>query len=161
MPSFDVVSKPDISELDNVVNGIAREVKQRYDLKRTDCSIVRTEKMLTINADDNMLLRQMHDLLYTYCGRRGVDSQFLDFQDPQSATKGSLRQQILIREGIDQALGKKIIKMIKSSKLKVKVTIQGDELRISGKKRDDLQVAIESIKEMDITNPLQYINFRD
>ena len=161
MPSLDVVSKANIAEVDNALNGIAREVKQRFDLKGRMCSIERSGNTLTITADNNMLLRQMHDLLHTYCARRGVDSGFLDFKSPQDATKGSLRQDVLIRQGIDQALGKEIIKMIKGSKLKVQVAIQGDELRISGKQRDDLQITIESIKEMKITLPLQYINFRD
>ena len=161
MPSLDVVSKTNIAEVDNAVNSIAREVKQRFDLSGRMCSIERSGNTLTVTADNNMLLRQMHDLLYTYCARRGVDSGFLDFKSPQNATKGSLRQEVLIRQGIDQALGKQIIKMIKGSKLKVQVAIQGDELRISGKKRDDLQLTIELIKEMKITVPLQYINFRD
>ena len=161
MPSLDVVSKTNIAEVDNAVNGIAREVKQRFDLRGRMCSIERSGNTLTVTADNNMLLRQMQDLLYTYCARRGVDSGFLDFKSPQNATKGSLRQEVLIRQGIDQALGKQIIKMIKGSKLKVQVAIQGDELRISGKKRDDLQLTIESIKEMKIAVPLQYINFRD
>ena len=103
----------------------------------------------------------MHDLLYAYCARRGVDSRFLDFKSAQDATKGSLRQEVLIRQGIDQAVGKQIIKMIKGTKLKVQVAVQGDELRISGKKRDDLQLTIESIKEMDVALPLQYVNFRE
>ena len=161
MPTFDVVSKPNIPEVDNAVNGIEREVKQRFDLKGRMCSVERSGNTLTITADNDMLLRQMKDLLHTYCARRGVDSGFLDFKSPQDATKGSLRQDVLIRQGIDQALGKEIIKMIKGSKLKVQVAIQGDELRISGKQRDDLQITIESIKEMKITLPLQYINFRD
>ncbi len=161
MPSLDVVSKTNIAEVDNALNGIAREVKQRFDLKGRMCSIERSGNTLTITADDDMLLRQMQDLLYTYCARRGVHIGFLDFKSPQNATKGSLRQEVLIRQGIDQALGKQIIKMIKGSKLKVQVAIQGDELRISGKKRDDLQLTIESIKEMEITLPLEFINFRD
>ena len=161
MPSLDVVSKTNIAEVDNALNGIAREVKQRFDLKGRMCSIERSGNTLTITADHAMLLRQMHDLLYTYCARRGVDGRCLDFKSPQNATKGSLRQEVLIRQGIDQALGKQIIKMIKGSKLKVQVAIQGDELRISGKKRDDLQLTIESIKEMEINPPLQYVNFRD
>ena len=161
MPSFDVVSKANIAEVDNVVNGMAREAKQRFDLKDKMCSIERSGNTLTITADNDFFLRQMHDLLYRYCGRRGVDNKFLDFKSPQNATKGSLRQEVLIRQGIDQALGRQIIKMVKGSKLKVQVAIQGDELRISGKKRDDLQLAIESIKEMEIELPLQYINFRD
>ena len=161
MPSLDVVSKTNIAEVDNALNGIAREVKQRYDLKGRMCSIERSDTTLTITADNNMLLRQMHDLLHTYFARRGVDSSVLDFKSPQNATKDSLRQEVLIRQGIDQALGKHIIKMVKGSKLKVQATIQGDELRIIGKKRDDLQLTIESIKEMKVTLPLQYVNFRD
>ena len=161
MPSLDVVSKINVAEVDNAVNGISREIKQRFDLKERMCSIERSGDTLTITADNNFLLRQMHDLLHTYCARRGVDSRFLDFKSPHDATKGSLRQEISIRQGIDQALGKQIIKMIKGNKVKVQVAIQGDELRISGKKRDELQLTIESIKEMEITQPLQYINFRD
>ena len=161
MPSLDVVSKTNIAEVDNALNGIAREVKQRYDLKGSMCSIERSDTTLTISADNNMLLLRMHDLLHGYLGKRGVDSSVLDFKSPQNATKDSLRQEVLIRQGIDQELGKKIIKMVKGSKLKVQVKIQGDELRISGKKRDDLQLTIESIKEMKVTLPLQYVNFRD
>ena len=161
MPSLDVVSKTNMAEVDNIVNGIEREVKQRYDLKGRMCSIERSGDTLTVTADNDMLLRQMHDLLYAYCARRGVDSRFLDFKSAQDATKGSLRQEVLIRQGIDQAVGKQIIKMIKGTKLKVQVAVRGDELRISGKKRDDLQLTIESIKEMDIALPLQYVNFRE
>ena len=161
MPSLDVVSKTNIAEVDNALNGIAREIKQRFDLKGSMCSIERSDTTLTITADNNMLLRQMHDLLHTYFARRGVDSSVLDFKSPQNATKDSLRQEVLIRQGIDQALGKQIIKMVKGSKLKVQAKIQGDELRIIGKKRDDLQLTIELIKKMKVTLPLQYVNFRD
>ena len=161
MPSLDVVSKTNIAEIDNVINSVAREVKTRFDFKGAVCTIERSENTLTIIAGNNILLRQMHDLLYTYCGRRKVDRKFLDFKSPQTATQGSLRQEVLIRQGIDQALGKQIIKMMKGSKLKVQVAIQGDELRISGKNRDDLQLAIESIKAMELALPLQYVNFRN
>ena len=161
MPSLDVVSKTNMAEVDNVVNGIEREVKQRYDLKGRMCSIERSGDTLTVTADNDMLLRQMHDLLYAYCARRGVDSRFLDFKSAQDATKGSLRQEVLIRQGIDQAVGKQIIKMIKGTKLKVQVAVQGDELRISGKKRDDLQTLMVSLRDADIDIPLQFNNFRD
>ena len=161
MPSLDVVSKTNIAEVDNALNGIAREVKQRYDLKGSMCSVERSDTTLTISADNNMLLLRMHDLLHSYLGRRGVDSSVLDFKSPQNATKDSLRQEVLIRQGIDQELCKKIIKMIKGTKLKVQAKIQGDELRISGKKRDDLQLTIASIKKMKVTLPLQYVNFRN
>ena len=161
MPSFDVVSRTNIGELDNAINGVGREAKQRYDLKGDVCSITRSGNNLTITADDDMRLRQMHELLFKYCARRGVDSDVLDFKTPQNATKGSLRQEVVIRQGIDEATGKQIIKMVKGSKLKVQVAIQGDELRITGKKRDDLQETIDALKEMKVDLPLQYVNFRD
>ena len=161
MPSFDVVSKTNIAEVDNALNGISREVKQRFDLKGTMCTIQRADSTLTITADNDMLLRQMHDLLHTYCGRRGVDSAVLDFKSIQNAMKSSLRQEVLIRQGIGQDLSKNIIKTVKNTKLKVQITLQGDELRVNGKNRDDLQAVIEVIKKMKLELPLQYINFRD
>ena len=161
MPSFDVVCRTDIPELDNALNGVEREIKQRYDLKNTMCSVERSANNITITADNDMLLRQMHELLHSYCARRNVDSKSLDFKAPQAATKGSLRQEAIIRQGIDQALGKQIVKTVKASKVKVQVAIQCDELRVTGKKRDDLQQTIESIKEMNVGLPLQYVNFRD
>ena len=161
MPSFDVVSKANIAEVDNAVNGIMREVNQRFDLKGTMCSIQRTSDTLVITADNNFFLQQMHDLLYTYLARRKVDTGFLEFKSTQNAMKGSLRQDVLVRHGIDQSSSRQIIKTVKASKLKVQVVIQGDELRISGKKRDDLQLAIEAIKGMELSLPLQYINYRD
>ena len=161
MPSFDVVSKTDISEVDNALNGVAREVKQRYDLKERMCSIERSGNSLTITADNQTLLRQMHELLHIYCVRRGVDNRVMDFKPPQDATKGSLRQEVVIRQGIDQATSRQVVKMVKGSKLKVQVAIQGDELRITGKKRDDLQQTIAALKEMKVDLPFQYVNFRD
>ena len=161
MPSFDVVSKVNLAEVDNALNGVAREVAQRFDLKGKMCSIQRSENTLSVMADNEMLLRQMHDLLHSYLGRRGVNSDVLEFKPPQNALKGSLRQEVVISQGIDGALGREIIKMVKRTKLKVQVVIQGEELRISGKKRDDLQVAIDKIKEMEIKLPLQYVNFRE
>lgn len=161
MPSFDVVSKTDIQELDNAINGVKRETNQRYDLKGTMCSVERSGNSLTITADNEMLLRQMHELIRVYCAKRGVDSDALDFRSPQDATKGSLRQEVVIRQGIDDTTGKRIVKAVKSTKLKVQIAIQGDELRVTGKKRDDLQDAISTLKEMEVDIPLQYVNFRD
>ena len=116
---------------------------------------------MIINADNDMLLRQMHDLIRTYCGKRGVDSKVLDFKKPQTVTKGTLRQEVAIRQGIEDSMCRQIVKMVKGKKLKVQVTIQGSELRVNGKKRDDLQETIEAIKEMNLDVPLQYVNFRD
>jgi uncharacterized protein YajQ (UPF0234 family) len=112
-------------------------------------------------ADDDMKLRQIHDLIFTHWARRKIDSKSLDFNEPESAAQGSLRQHVSIRQGIDTSLGRNIIKSVKNSKIKVQIAIQGDELRVTGKKRDDLQKVITLMKEMEIEQPLQYINFRD
>lgn len=161
MPSFDVVSKTDMTEVDNALNGVKRETQQRFDLKGTKCGIERADSTLTITADDDMLLRQMHDLLRNYLARRDVDSNALEFKTPDNASGGSLRQEVVVRQGIDGDLARKITKAIKTTKIKVQVSIQGEELRVNGKKRDDLQETINFIKEMKIEQPLQYINFRD
>ena len=161
MPSFDVVSRTDLNEVDNAVNGVHRETQQRFDLKGTRCGIERNESVLTITADDDMKLHQMHELLRTYLARRDVDAKALDFKTPENATGGSLRQSVAIRQGIETELGRKIIKAVKATKIKVQLSQQGDELRVSGKKRDDLQETIAFIKEMNIEQPLQYLNFRE
>ena len=161
MPSFDVVCRTNLAELDNAVNGVGREVRQRFDLKKTDCVVERSGDYLIINADNDMLLRQMHDLIRTYCGKRGVDIKAIDFKKPQIATKGTLRQEVVIRQGIEDSMGRQIVKMVKGKKLKVQVSIQGPELRVNGKKRDDLQETIQAIKDMNLDLPLQYINFRE
>ena len=161
MPSFDVVSKVELAEVDNAINGIMRETQQRFDLKGTKASVDRSGDALTVTADNDMQLRQVQDLLHTYFARRNVDSRALEFKTPEKATGDSLRQQVVIRQGIDGDLGRRIIKAVKGTKIKVQVSMQGTELRVSGKKRDDLQETIGFIKEMDIEQPLQYENFRE
>ncbi len=161
MPTFDVVSRTDLNDVDNAINGIMRETQQRFDLKGTKCGIDRNGQTLIITADDDLKLRQMHDLLVTYLARRKVDSAALEYRTPEGATGGSLRQTVIIRQGVDTELGRKIIKALKGTKLKVQVAAQGEELRVSAKKRDDLQTTIAFIREMKIEQPLQYINFRE
>ena len=161
MPSFDVVSKTDMNEVDNAVHGVQRETQQRFDLKGSKCSIERNDNALLITADDKLKLSQMHDLLQTYFARRKVDAKALEFKTPEDATGQSLRQTVVIRQGIDGELARKIVKAVKGAKIKVQLAVQGDELRVSGKKRDDLQDTIAFIKDMDVDQPLQYINFRD
>jgi hypothetical protein len=161
MPSFDVVSKTDINEVDNAVNGVKRETQQRFDLKGTKCGIERSENMLTITADDKLKLGQMHDLLRTYFARRELDVKALDFGTPEDATGDSLRQTVTIKQGIDGDLARKIVKAVKGAKIKVQLAVQGDELRVSAKKRDELQETITFIKDMDLELPLQYTNFRE
>ena len=161
MPSFDVVSKTDLMEVDNAVNGVKRQIKQRFDLAGTKCDVERNENSLTITADDNMKLKQLHDLLRQNFASRKVDAKALDFGKPENASGDSLRQQVTIKQGIDQDLARKINKAVKGSKMKVQITIKGSELHVSGKKRDELQETITFIKNMDTDQPLQYINFRD
>lgn len=161
MPSFDVVSRVDMAEVDNAVNGIAREAQQRFDLKGTRAGVQRSGGVLTVTADNDMQLRQVHDLLHTYFARRKVDSRALQFETPEKAAGDSLRQRVVVRQGVDAELSRKIIKAVKGTKLRVQLAIQGDELRVSGKKRDDLQEAIAFIEEMGIEQPLQYVNYRD
>jgi uncharacterized protein YajQ (UPF0234 family) len=161
MPSFDVVSRTDLAEVDNALNGVAREIKQRFDLVNTKCAIVRSDDTLTLTADTSMMMQQVEDLLRKYLAMRKVELGALEFGEPQNAAGSSLRETVAIKQGIDSDLGRKISKEVKSAKMKVQLAIQGTELRITGKKRDDLQAAIAFIKEMKNTQPLQFINFRD
>ena len=161
MPSCDVVSKTDLMEVYNAVNGVKRQIKQRFDLAGTKCDVERNENSLTITADDNMKLNQLHDLLRQNLASRKVDAKALDFGKPENASGDSLRQQVMIKQGIDQDLARKINKAVKGSKMKVQITIKGSELHVSGKKRDELQETITFIKNMDTDQPLQYVNFRD
>ncbi|PKQ04094.1 MAG: YajQ family cyclic di-GMP-binding protein [Alphaproteobacteria bacterium HGW-Alphaproteobacteria-12] len=161
MPSFDIVSKTDLAEIDNALQNVMREVGQRYDFKGSSCSVERKEQEIVIQADDDLKLKQMHELLQGHLARRQIEAGILDYKEPEKAAGQSVRQKVAIREGIDKELGKRIVKDIKGAKLKVQVAIQGDELRVSGKKRDDLQAAIQFVKELKIDQPFQYVNFRD
>ena len=161
MPSFDIVSRADLSEVDNALNNLRREIDQRFDFKNSKCSIERQDETMTILADDDLKLRQMRELLQGHLTRRKIEAGVLDYQTPENAAGQSMRQVVKVRQGVDRELSKKIVKEIKGSKLKVQVAIQGDELRVTGKKRDDLQSAIELVKGMKNELPLQYVNFRD
>ena len=158
---YEIKTQLNTLEIDNAINGVNRETKQRFDLKGSKCEVQRQESMLTIIADDDMKLRQMQDLILNYAARRKIDMRSLDFQSPQNASGGSLRQPVVIKQGINQELSKKIMKAIRGSKIKVQVTQQGQELRVSGNKRDDLQSTIQFVKELDLNEPLDYVNFRD
>ena len=161
MPSFDIVSKTNMAEVDNALAGITREIAQRFDFKGSNCSVERIDQTITILADDEMKLKQLHELLAVYFTRRSVDPKALDYKTEEKAAGNTVRQVVMVKEGLDQALAKKLVKAIKDAKLKVQVAIQGDELRVTGKKRDDLQEAIALLKKTDVDQPLQYVNFRD
>ena len=161
MPSFDIVSKTEMTEVDNALAGVQREIGTRFDFKGSKCSIERKDEAITILADDDMKLKQVHELLKTYATRRKVDAHAFDFGTVEKASGGTVRQVVTVKQGIDSELARKISRAIKDSKIKVQVAIQGDELRVSGKKRDDLQAAIAHVRGLGIEQPLQYINFRD
>jgi cyclic-di-GMP-binding protein len=161
MPSFDVVSKLDLAEVDNALAGMSREIATRFDFKGSNCSIKREEGVMTILANDDLKLKQMHELLKTHLTRRKVDAAALEFKPPEKASGNAVRQTVLLKQGIDKELAKRLVREIKDSKLKVQVAIQGDELRISGKKRDDLQAAIAQLRAVKTEQPLQYVNFRE
>lgn len=161
MPSFDIVSHTNLAEVDNALNAMRREISQRFDFKGSQCTIERDDTALTINADDDLKLKQMQELLQSHAARRKVDHRVFDYQTPEKAAGQSVRLKVTIRQGIGSDIAKKIVKSVKGTKIKVQLAIQGDELRVSGKKRDDLQEAIAHVKGMKIEQPLQFENFRD
>ena len=161
MPSFDVISKVNYQEFDNALANCLREISNRYDFKGLHITIERKDKTVTINAPDELKLKQVNDLLQTHLVRRKVDPRVLEFKNSEGASGGSIRQISELKEGITQENAKKIIAEVKKLKLKVQIKIQGEELRAEGKKRDDLQEAITSIKAIDIGLPIEFVNFRD
>ena len=161
MPSFDIVSEVDLAEAENAVQNVTREITTRYDFKGSKSTIEMKEGVITIFADDDLKLRQMHEILQGNMQKRGIEPGSLDYQKEEPAAGQSVRQQVVLKQGIDKELAKKIVKAIKGEKLKVQSAIQGEELRITGKKRDDLQAVIAFVKAMKLEQPLQYKNFRD
>ena len=161
MPSFDIAAKTDMAEVDNAVQNMVREIATRYDFKGSKCTITRKDEALTLNADDDLKLKQMHELLQGHMARRKIEAGVLDYKDPEKAAGQSVRQTVVIKQGIDKELAKKIVKDLKEAKLKVQAAIQGDEVRVTGKARDDLQAAIAAVKAMKTELPLQFVNFRD
>jgi hypothetical protein len=161
MPSFDIVSRLDLAEVDNALAGLAREIATRFDFKGAKSSVTRDEKGLTILADDELKLKQMQELLRGHMARRKIEPGALDFKTPEKAAGQSQRQTVALRQGIESELARRLAREIKDSKLKVQASIQGDELRVSGKKRDDLQAAMTLIRGLKIEQPLQFVNFRE
>ncbi len=161
MPSFDVVSRTDLMEVDNAINGVEREIKTRFDLANTKCSVSRSDNTMTLIADNNMKMEQVVELLRLYMSKRNVDLGALDFGKPENAAGGTLRETVSIMLGIDGDLSRTISKEVKRAKMKVQVSIQGQELRVSGKKRDDLQATMSLIKAMENQQPVQFVNYRD
>jgi uncharacterized protein YajQ (UPF0234 family) len=162
MPSFDIVSEVDLQEVRNAVDQANREAATRFDFKNTDSQIEMTDTELTLTSATEDRLRALYQVLEEKMVRRDVSLKSLDPKGIEEASKGSARQKVLLKAGIDQDAGKKINKMIKDLNLKgIQSQIQGDQVRVTGKKRDDLQEIIQACKEADLGLPLQFVNFRD
>ncbi len=160
MPSFDIVSELDKHEVTNAVDQASRELSTRFDFKGVKASFTQNQESVSLEADVDFQLRQMIDVLVAKFVARGLDPKCFDEQDAElSGVKA--RQEILFRQGLDQPNCKKITKAIKDSKIKVQAQIQGEKVRITGKKRDDLQAVMSLLKDSEIALPLQYNNFRD
>ena len=163
MPSFDVVNKVDMQEVLNTVNNASKEILQRYDFKgsKTELEWNSTDSRIVVRTEDEMKMEAVREILITHATRRKLDVECMDFKDVEAAGGKTLRREVLIRQGIDQDIAKKIVKDVKDTKIKGKISIQGDELRVSGKKRDDLQAVISLLKSGDYDVPLQFENMRD
>ena len=160
MPSFDVVSDVDLQEVRNAVDQANREVGTRYDFKGVDARFELSDAEVQLSAEQEFQLQQMMDILRQKLTKRKVDIACMEVKEPVT-TLNAARQQVVIRQGIDTETAKKMVKTIKGGKIKVQAQIQGDQVRVSGKKRDDLQQVISLLRDADYGLPLQFINFRD
>ena len=163
MPSFDIVSEVNQVEVHNAIDQANKEIANRFDFKGSDARIEYKdkEKVLTLYADDDFKLSQVTDIMTAKLTKRGVDIRSLKYADSEKVSGNKVKQVVTVRTGVEQELAKKIVKTIKDSKLKVQGSIQGDAVRVSGAKRDDLQSAIALVKKSVTDFPLQYQNFRD
>jgi hypothetical protein len=161
MPSFDIVCEIDKHELQNAVDQTQREITTRYDFKGSNASLELSDGELQLEAEDVNRINVIAEILRAKMVRRGLEHKSLDYGDIERAGGDKQRQKITVKQGVDQELAKAIVKQIKAEKLKVQAAIQGDQVRVTGKKRDDLQAAISVIKAMDADRPLQFTNFRD
>ena len=160
MPSFDVVSEVDFHEVTNAVDRANREIETRFDFRGVDAKFERKEDVVRITAEADIQLDQMIDILRAKLVKRSIDPRVMDIGDQEHVGK-LLHKNIKIQEGIESLLAKKVVKMIKDKKMKVQAAIQGEKVRVTGKKRDDLQQVMSMLKEEEIDTPLQYNNFRD
>ncbi len=159
-PSFDVVSQVNLPEVANAVAQAHKEIAQRFDLKGSAASLTLTDTELTLTANDEFGLKAVNDILQGKLVKRGVPLKALDYGKIEPAAKGTVRQAVTVRQGIATEKAKEIVKAIKDAKLKVQAAIQGDQVRVSGKKKDDLQAAIALLKAADFGIPLQFTNYR-
>jgi len=158
--SFDIVSQTDLQEVDNAVNQAMKEIKQRFDFRGTKSNIVREESVLKITSDDDFKLENVIDILKGKAVKRNISPKSFEYGKVEAAAQGTVRQNVTLKSGIDKDNSKKIITLIKESKLKVQTQIQDDQIRVSGKNRDDLQQVIAKLRQLELEIDLQFINFR-
>ena len=160
--SFDIVSQVDLQEVDNAINQALKEIKTRFDFKGSKSEIVldRTEKKIKLLADDDMKMKSLHEMLQTKLSKRGVSVKALKYGTAEKALDGMVRQSAEVVLGIPQDKAKEIVRQVKELKLKIQCSIQGDEIRVSGKNKDDLQTVIQFVKSINIDIPLQFTNYR-
>jgi cyclic-di-GMP-binding protein len=163
MPSFDIVSRVDMQEMDNAVNQVKKEIGTRFDFRgsKTQIDLDRKDAKIQMLTEDEMKLRAIKDMLIAKVVRRSIEAEALVFGASEKAGGDMVRQTITINNGIDIETARKVVKLVKDAKLKVQAAIQGDEVRITGKKRDDLQSVIVTLKEADLGMPLQFVNYRE
>ena len=161
MPSFDIVCEIDLQEMDNAVNQVKKEITTRYDFKYSKASIELVDGVVKLTGDDVNNINTVTEILRAKMVRRKLEPKSLEYGDMESASGDTKRQTVTIKQGVSQELAKKIVKNIKQEKMKVQAAIQGDQVRVTGKKRDDLQAAMALVRGMDSDRPLNFTNFRD
>jgi len=161
MPSFDIVCEVNEQEMDNAVNQVKKEITTRYDFKHSQASIELQDGKVTLVGDDVNNLNTVAEILRAKMVRRKLEVNALDYGDIEAASGDTRRQVITVKQGIDKDSAKKIVKHIKNEKMKVQASIQGEQVRVTGKKRDDLQAAMNLVRGMDVDRPLSFTNFRD
>ncbi len=161
MPSFDIVCDCDMQEMDNAVNQVRKEISTRYDFKHSKASIALEGGVIKLTGDDANNLNTVCEILRAKMVRRKLEPKSLEYGEPEHASGDTKRQTLTIKQGVDKELAKKIVKRIKQEKIKVQAAIQGEQVRVTGKKRDDLQAAMALVRAMDADRPLHFTNFRD
>lgn len=162
MPSFDIVSELDLQEVDNAVNNVRKEAETRYDFRgvTTEIDFNRKTKVISLVTGDDMKIRAIRDMLVSHFVRRKVDPKSMEFGEAQKASLGQLKQEITLHDGIDKDSARKLVKMIKDSKVKVQAAIQDEQVRVTGKQIDDLQAVMTLLRESEFELPLQYVNMK-
>jgi cyclic-di-GMP-binding protein len=162
MPSFDIVSRVDLQEIDNAINNAKKEIATRYDFRNSKTSIDfdRKEKKINIVADDKMKMDAVREILQSKAVKRNIDLKSFEFGEPQPTAHAALKREVKVKEGLEQDVAKKIVKMIKDAKLKVQASIQGEEVRVTGKQIDDLQSVMAMLRGAGLEVPLQFVNMK-